>query len=66
MQSFLVALCIAILDKILVRGTIAFKKYEDLRKELEENDKKSQTYDKVVNSPATREERRHAEDDLLS
>jgi hypothetical protein len=66
MQSFLVALCIAILDKILVRGTIAFKKYEDLRKELEENDKKSQTYDKVVNSPSTREERRHAEDDLLS
>ena len=66
MQSFLVALCMAILDKILVRGTIAFKKYEDLRKELEENDKKSQAYDKVVNSPATREERRHAEDDLLS
>lgn len=56
----------AILDKILVKGTIAFKKYEDLRKELEENGKKSQTYDKVVNSPSTREERRHAEDDLLS
>lgn len=66
MQSFLVALCMAILEKVLVKGTAAFDHYLVLKKELEANDKKSAEYEKVVNTPTTREERRHAEDDLLS
>lgn len=67
MQSFLVTLCMAILEKLLVKGTIAFDRYLELKKELEKNQKTAQDYNKVVNDPkATREDRRRAEDDSLS
>jgi methionyl-tRNA synthetase len=57
----------AILEKLLVKGTDAFGQYIKLKAELEKNKTKSDAYDKVVKNPnATREERRHAEDDSLS
>ena len=67
MQGFLVSLCMAILEKLLVKGTEAFGQYLKLKAELEKNKAMSNEYDKVVNNPnATREERRNAEDDALS
>ena len=67
MQSFLVSLCMAILESLLAKGTKAFKHYLELKKELEKNAKQASEYQKVVNkNPSTREERRKAEDDALS
>lgn len=67
MQSFLAALCIAILEKVLVKGTKAFDRYLELKNELENNKKAAADYDKVVKNPeATREDRRRAEDSALS
>lgn len=65
MQSFLVSLCLAILEKLLVKGTSAYVKYEALRKELADNKKASEDYQKVVDSGASREERRRAEDNIF-
>ena len=66
MQSFLVSLCIAILEKLLVKGTAEYKKYEELRAELEKNSENAADYDKVVSKPGnTREERKDAEDSAL-
>lgn len=66
-ESFLVALCMAILEKLITKGSIAFSHYMALKKELDENDEKYKKYKKVVDDPkATREERRKAEDDVLS
>ena len=57
----------AILEKLLVKGTDAFSQYLRLKAELEKNKTKSDAYDKVVKNPnATREDRRNAEDDSLS
>lgn len=67
MQGLLVGLCMAILEKIIDKGSKAFVAYLLLREELAKNDKESQKYKSVVNDPtATREQRRKAEDDLLS
>lgn len=66
MQSFLVALCMAILEKLITKGTEAWLKYEALRSELEKNKENSDKYKKVVDGNKPREERRRAEDDLLS
>jgi hypothetical protein len=56
----------AILEKYLVKGTKAFSHYLDLKKELELNNKKASEYQKIVDSHATREERKRVEDNLLS
>lgn len=66
MQSFLVALCMAILEKLINKGTQEWVKYEALREELSHNKKKAEDYQKVVDKPSTREERREAEDNLLN
>lgn len=66
MQSFLVSLCMAILEKLLVKGSAAFDHYLILKKELNDNEENSIKYEKVVNSQSTREERRKSEDDLLN
>jgi hypothetical protein len=56
----------AILEKLLVKGSAAFDHYLILKKELNDNEEKSIKYEKVVNSQSTREERRKSEDDLLN
>ena len=67
MQSFLVSLLMAVLEKLLVKGTAAFQRYMDLKKALEENEQAAKEYQKTVDNPATsREDRKKAEDDLLS
>lgn len=66
MQSFLVALCMAILEKLITKGTQEWLKYEALREELSRNKQKADDYQKVVDKPSTREERREAEDNLLN
>ena len=62
MQSFAVSLCLAILEKLLVKGSEAFDQYLALKEAIE----KAAKYDEVVKKETTREERRHAEDDALS
>lgn len=66
MQSFLVALCMAILEKLITRGTQEWVKYEALRDELSRNKQKADEYQKVVDGNKSREERRKSEDDLLN
>lgn len=66
MQGFLVALCMAILEKILMKGTVAFDKYLELRKELEANAKLASDYEKAIKEGASREKRRNEEDHILS
>lgn len=65
MQSFLVALCVAILEKLITKGTIAASHLIALKAELEKNQASADKYQKVVDSNANREERRRAEDELL-
>lgn len=65
MQSFLVALCMAILEKLITRGTQEWVKYEALRDELARNKQKADEYQKVVDGNKSREERRSAEDELM-
>lgn len=65
MQSFLIKLCIAILEKLLIRGSEAWYKFKALRDELEANEQKAEKYQSIVNKSANREERRKAEDELL-
>lgn len=65
MQSFLVALCMAILEKLITKGTQEWVKYEALREELARNKQKADDYQKVVDGNKSREERRKSEDDLL-
>lgn len=67
MQGLLINILLAVLEKLIVKGTIAFQKYMELKAALEENEKKAQDYQKVVDDPkATREDRKKAEDELLS
>ena len=63
MQSFLVALFIAIGKQLAVWGMIKAQEIYDLEMKL----KKAREYKKAVDKPDnTREERRRAEDDFLS
>jgi hypothetical protein len=62
MESFLIDLCLALLEKLLVKGSQAFGHYLALKDAVQ----KAKEYQKVVDKPTTREERRRAEDDLLS
>lgn len=56
----------AILEKLITKGTEAWLKYEALRKELEKNAANAKKYNESVKSGADRENRRKAEDDALS
>lgn len=63
LESLLVSLALAVLEKLLKQGSEAANKFLELRKAIE----KARKYQKVVDSPInSREERRHAEDDFLS
>ena len=67
MQSFLISLLMAVLEKLLIKGTAAFQRYMDLKKALEENEQAAKEYQKTVDNPsASLEDRKKAEDDLLS
>lgn len=65
MQGFLVALCVAILEKLVTKGTVAASHLLALKAELEKNQASADKYQKTVDSNANREERRKAEDELL-
>lgn len=63
MQSFLVALFVAIGKQLAAWGLVKAQEIYDLEMKL----KKAREYKKTVDKPDnTREERRSAEDDLLS
>lgn len=67
MQSFLVTLALAILRNVVSEGSTAFAHFIALEEELKKAAEKDANYDKIKNNPnATREDRRHAEDDVLS
>ncbi len=66
MESFLVALCLGILEKLITKGSIAFSKYLELKAELEKNNKTAAKYKEDVKNAKTREDRRNAEDSALS
>lgn len=67
MQGFLVSLCVGLLEKLLTKGTSAFIKYMEFKQELAKNEKEAKSYQDIVNkNPSTREERRAAEDNILS
>ena len=66
MQAFMVALAMEILKYYGPKLGEAAMKVIELEKALRENKKKSDDYQKVVDSPAGREERRKAEDASLS
>lgn len=55
----------AILEKLITKGTEAWLKYEALRKELDKNAANAKKYNDSVKSGASRDERRKAEDDVL-
>ena len=65
-QSFLVALAMEILKYYTPKGVASLWDYWKEREALKENKKKAEDYQKVVDSPAGREERRKAEDASLS
>ena len=66
LQSFLVALAMEILKYYTPKGVASFWSYWKERQELKENAKKAGKYQEVVDSPASREDRRKAEDASLS
>lgn len=66
MQAFLVALAMEILKYYGPKLGEAAKKIYELDKELKENKKKAEDYQRVVDSPAGREERRRSEDASLN
>lgn len=62
-ESFLVSLFVAIGKQLALWGLLKASEIVELERKL----KKAREYQKVVNKPGnTREERRSAEDDLLS
>ena len=65
MQAFMVALAMEILKYYGPKLGEAAKKVIELEKALAENKRKAGDYQKTVDSPAGREERRKAEDDAL-
>ena len=66
LESFLVALAKSIITYYADKAGLEIFDYLKQQKELKENKKKAEDYQKVVDSPAGREERRKAEDDLLN
>lgn len=66
MESFLVALAMAVLKYYGPKiGSEIEKTWKEF-KELQENEKKAASYEKTKNSDADREKRREAEDEILS
>lgn len=65
-ESFLVSLALAVIKHYAGIAGKNISDYLKEREELKENKKKAEDYHRVVDSPANREERRRAEDDLLS
>ncbi len=65
-QGFLVQLAMAILKHYAPIGVVSIWDYWKEREALKENKKKADDYQKVVDSPAGREERRRSEDESLS
>jgi hypothetical protein len=65
-QSFLVQLAMAILKYYAPIGVSSIWDYWKEREALKENKKKADDYQKVVDSPAGRDERRRIEDESLS
>lgn len=66
LESFLVSLAMAVIKHYAGIAGKNISDYLKEREELKENKKKAEDYQKVVDSPASREERREAEDRLLS
>lgn len=66
LQSFLVALAMEILKYYAPKGVANVLDYWKEQQALKENAKKAGKYQEVVDSPASREERRKKEDELLS
>lgn len=66
MESFLVALAMAILKYYGPKVASEIEKTWNEFKELQNNEEKAEAYEKVINSPADRAERKKIEDDLLS
>ena len=66
LESFLVSLAMAVIKHYAGIAGKNISDYLKEREELKENKKKAEDYQKVVDSPASREERKRAEDDLLS
>lgn len=67
MNSFLVSLAMAILERFLTKGTIAFGHYLALQQELAKAKKDAENYEKIVNTQtADRVDRRKAEDEALN
>ena len=64
-QSFLVQLAMAILKYYAPIGVTSLWDYWKEREALKENKKNAGDYQKVVDSPAGREERKAKEDELL-
>lgn len=65
-ESFLVSLALAVIKHYAGIAGKNISDYLKEREELKENKKKAEDYQRVVDSLANREERRRAEDDLLS
>lgn len=66
LESFLVSLALAVIKYYSTLAGKEISAYLKEREELKQNKKKADDYQKIVDSPASREERRRAEDDLLS
>lgn len=64
-QGFLIQLAMAILKYYAPIGVASIWDYWKEQQALKENKKKAGEYQKVVDSPAGREERRRKEDELL-
>lgn len=66
-EKFLIALFVALGERLFAKGEAYAKSWKSLRDELSQNEKKANEYQGVVDNPeSTREDRRRAEDDLLS
>lgn len=61
-EALLIKLFIALGDKLITEGSEYFKEW----KAIKDNAEKALNYQKVVDSPAKREERKRAEDEALS
>lgn len=67
LESFLIKLFISLGNHLVSKGIVKAEKWINVQAELAANEKKAGEYQKVVDKPdSTREERRRAEDDLLS
>jgi len=66
LQSFLVAFAMEILKYYAPKGVASVLDYWKEQQALKENKKKAEDYQRIVDSPAGREERRRSEDASLN